>query len=66
MDRQFILKLMFGEVGSDEDEELVRGVLLDNVEFIQVNVGKNFELILLETEALELELGGETVDGLGH
>ena len=66
MNRQFILKLMLGEVGSDEDGELVRGVLLDNVEFVQVNVGKNFELVLLETEALELELGGEAVDGLGH
>jgi hypothetical protein len=38
MNREFVLKLMFGEVGSDENGELMWSVLLDDVEFVQVNV----------------------------
>ena len=57
---------MLRQVRSDEDGKLVWGMLLNDVELVQVNVGQNFKLVLLETQALELKLRGKAVDGLGH
>lgn len=54
MQVELVLELVFGKVRSDEYVELVGSVLLDDMELIQVNVGQNVELVLLNAFALDL------------
>lgn len=56
MQVELVLELMLGKVRSDEYVELVGSVLLDDMELIQVNVGQNVELVLLNAFALDLSL----------
>ena len=49
---------MLGDVGSDEDRELVWTVLSDNMELVQINVSQDLKFILLKALALEFSLGG--------
>lgn len=66
MNGEFVLELVLGEVGSDKDGELMRCVFLNNVEFVEVDVGKDFKLVLLKSKTLEFDFGCEAVEGLGH
>jgi hypothetical protein len=50
--------LMFGEVGSDKKGELVWGVFFNDVELVEVDVGEDIELVLLDSLAFEFNLRG--------
>ena len=63
---EFVLKLVLREVRSDEDRKFMRGMFLDGMEFIQINVGKNLKFVLLESHTFELDFGCEAVGRLGH
>ena len=47
---EFVLKLVFREVRSDENGEFMRGMFLTWMELVQINIGKNIEFVLLESQ----------------
>jgi hypothetical protein len=63
---EFVLKLVLRDVRSDKDREFMRGMFLDGMEFVQINVGKNLKFILLKSYTFEFDFGCEAVGRLGH
>ncbi len=63
---EFVLKLVLRDVRSDKDREFMRGMFLDGMEFIQINVGKNLKFILLESHTFKFNFRCKAVGRLGH
>ncbi len=61
MNGEFVLKLVLRDVRPDEDREFMRGMFLDGMEFVQINVGKNLKFVLLESHTFEFDFGCEAV-----
>lgn len=57
---------MLGKVWSDKNGELVGAMLFDYMELFEINVGEDFEFVLLKALTLEFDFGGKDCLRLGH